>query len=77
MRQAIEEEFVLNPIACYTVYTDKLKARKKDGAEGEYDSARTAAASPSISAKRPIGVSSTTTSGRAASANLHGVRRFS
>lgn len=44
MRQAIEEEFVLNPIACYTVYSDKLKARKKDGAEGEYDSARTAAA---------------------------------
>lgn len=44
MRQAIEEEFVLNPIACYTVYADRLKARKKDGAEGEYDSARTAAA---------------------------------
>ncbi len=44
MRQAIEEEFVLNPIACYTVYADRLKARKKDGAEGEYDSARTAVA---------------------------------
>lgn len=44
MRQAIEEKFVLNPIACYTVYADRLKARKKDGAEGEYDSARTAAA---------------------------------
>ena len=44
MRQAIEEGFILNPIACYTVYSDKLKVRKKDEAEGEFESARTAAA---------------------------------
>jgi type I restriction enzyme R subunit len=44
MRQAIEEGFILNPIACYTVYSDKLEARKKDGAEGEFESARTTAA---------------------------------
>jgi len=44
MKQAIEEEFILNPLACYTVYSDKLKVRKKLGADGEYDSARASAA---------------------------------
>lgn len=44
MRQAIEEGFILNPLACYTGYADKLKAKKKDGAAGDFESARTTAA---------------------------------
>ena len=44
MKQAIEEQFILNPIACYTTYSDRLKIKQTKEDDTEHDSVRTHAA---------------------------------
>ena len=44
MKQAIEEEFILNPLACYTTYNEKFEVKKKKEDDSEYESNKTAAA---------------------------------
>ena len=44
MRQAIEEGFILNPLLCYTSYTDFYRIEKKKDDSTEYDSAKAQAA---------------------------------
>lgn len=44
MKQAIEEQFILNPLLCYTQYNDKYEIRKKKDDGTEYDSAAAQAA---------------------------------
>ncbi len=44
MRQAIEERFILNPLLCYTTYSEKYRIEKKRDDDAEYDSARAQAA---------------------------------
>ncbi len=44
MRQAIEEQFILNPLLCYSSYLDSYRIEKKKDDDTEYDSARAQAA---------------------------------
>ncbi len=44
MKQAIDEKFILNPLLCYTNYTDEYEIKKKKEDYAEYDSARAQAA---------------------------------
>ena len=42
MKQAIEEGFILNPLACYTTYNERLEVRKKKDDDSQYESASAA-----------------------------------
>lgn len=42
MKQAIQEEFILNPLAAYTIYNDKFEVKKKKEDDTEYNSAKAA-----------------------------------
>jgi len=44
MKQAIQEGFILNPLACYTVYNDKFGIKKKKDDDTKYESAKASAA---------------------------------
>jgi len=44
MKQAIEEQFILNPLLCYTNYNDKYEIRKKKDDGTEYESSAAQAA---------------------------------
>lgn len=44
MKQAIEERFILNPLLCYTSYSDSYRIEKKKDDNTEYDSAKAQAA---------------------------------
>ena len=44
MKQAIEERFILNPLLCYTKYSETYRIDKKRDDSTEYDSARAQAA---------------------------------
>lgn len=44
MKQAIQEGFILNPLACYTIYNSKFEVKKKKEDDTEYESAKAASA---------------------------------
>ena len=44
MYQAIDERFILNPLLCYTSYTDFYRIEKKKDDDGQYDSTQAQAA---------------------------------
>ena len=53
MRQAIEEKFILNPLQCYTSYSDFYRIEKLKDEGVEYDSAKAQAASLNFVTTRP------------------------
>jgi len=44
MKQAIEERYIINPLLCYTNYSDKYEIKKKKDDESEYESSKAQAA---------------------------------
>jgi len=44
MKQAIQEGFILNPIACYTIYNEKFELAKKKDDSTEYETGKASAA---------------------------------
>jgi type I restriction enzyme R subunit len=44
MKQAIQEGFILNPLAAYTTYNEKFEIKKKKNDDTEYESSRATAA---------------------------------
>lgn len=44
MKQAIQEGFILNPVAAYTTYNEKFEIKKKKDDDTKYESSRTSAA---------------------------------
>lgn len=43
MKQAIQEGFILNPLACYTIYNEKFEIRKKKNDSTEYETSKASA----------------------------------